>query len=446
MNGRLFIWSLTSALAGFLFGFDTVVISGAEETIQQLWGLSDFSHGLAMSMALWGTVIGSLIGSFPTDWVGRKKTLVAIGLLYLVSAVWSALATTPLSFMVARFIGGLGVGISTVTAPLYISEISPPNRRGLLAGMFQFNIVFGILVAFMSNALLSGLGENAWRWMMGVEAVPAVIYMLMCFGLPESPRWLISQQRREEAVGVLQSISPETSRVKLEADADEIADAALSSIRGGSGTSLWSRRLRRPVMLAFLIAFFNQLSGINAILYFAPRIFAMTGLGDQAALLNSVGIGITNLIFTFVGLHLIDRLGRRTLLYIGSLGYIVSLGLCSWAFFTENFQIVPACIFAFIAAHAVGQGAVIWVFIAEIFPNQSRAAGQSLGSFTHWIFAALLTLFFPKMVAAFPPGGVFLFFCGMMVLQLLWVALMVPETKGVALEQIERQLGTSDPV
>ena len=442
MNGRLFYWSLTAALAGFLFGFDTVVISGAEKTIQSLWELGDFQHGLAMSMALWGTVVGSLAGSWPTDRFGRTKTLLSIGILYFVSAVWSGLATDVYSFMIARFIGGVGVGISTVAAPLYISEIAPPERRGRLAGMFQFNIVFGILIAFVSNTLLSGLGENAWRWMLGVEAVPALVYSLMCFGLPESPRWLIGRQDdRDGAIAVLRLVNPEASDIEVGNKADEIAAVAheLSSTGG-----FWSSRLRTPILLAFLIAFFNQLSGINAILYFAPRIFELTGLGEQAALLQSVGIGITNLVFTFVGLWLIDRLGRRTLLYIGSFGYIVSLGLCSWAFFAESYAIVPGCIFAFIAAHAIGQGAVIWVFISEIFPNRHRAQGQSLGSFTHWIFAALLTLLFPSMVTMFDPGSVFGFFCFMMLLQLLWVKTMVPETKGRPLEEIEHELGMAE--
>ena len=442
VNSRLFYWSLTAALAGFLFGFDTVVISGAEKTIQSLWELGDFQHGLAMSMALWGTVVGSLTGSWPTDRIGRKRTLIAIGVLYFVSAVWSALATDVYSFMIARFIGGVGVGISTVAAPLYISEIAPPESRGRLAGMFQFNIVFGILIAFVSNSLLGGLGENGWRWMLGVEAVPALIYSLMCFGLPQSPRWLIGRKEdRDSATRVLRLIHDDASESDANAKADEIAAVAHDASSTGS---FWSNRLKTPILLAFLIAFFNQLSGINAILYFAPRIFEMTGLGEQAALLQSVGIGVTNLIFTFVGLWLIDRLGRRTLLYIGSFGYIASLGLCAWAFSSENFAIVPACIFAFIAAHAVGQGAVIWVFISEIFPNRHRAQGQSLGSFTHWIFAALLTLFFPSMVTMFKPQFVFGFFCFMMVLQLLWVKTMVPETKGRPLESIEHDLGTSE--
>ncbi len=414
MNGRIFFWSLTSALAGFLFGFDTVVISGAEKTIQTLWGLSPGLHGIAMASALYGTVVGSLLGGWPADRFGRKATLLWIGVLYFVGAVGSGLAPNVAIFILARVIGGLGIGISTVVAPMYISEIAPPKHRGRLAGMFQFNIVFGILI-------------------------PSLLYAVFCFGLPESPRWLLSKKGdREAGMRVLQRIEPETSSAEIAAEAETIIVA--SSEKASSG-HFWTKRLRKPIMLAILIAFFNQLSGINAILYFAPRIFELTGLGAKAALLQSIGIGVTNLVFTFVGLWLIDRLGRRTLLYIGSFGYIASLGLVAWAFFTEHFSIVPVCIFAFIAAHAIGQGAVIWVFISEIFPNRHRAEGQTLGSFTHWIFAALLTTFFPRMVSAFPPGYVFSFFAGMMVLQLIWVKTMVPETKGVPLEQIQKQLG-----
>jgi MFS family permease len=414
--GRLFYYSLTAALAGFLFGFDTVVISGAEQTIQRLWNLSAGVHGIAMGAALYGTVLGSLLGAWPADRLGRRPTLLGVGVLFLVSAIASALAPNASFFIVARFVGGLGIGISTVAAPMYISEIAPPEKRGRLAAMFQLNIVLGIVIAFASNAALSKIvgGPDAWRWMLGVAAAPSLVYSLMCLGLPESPRWLALQGegRREKGDGL-----------------------------HGLGEGFWTWRLRVPIALAFLVAFFNQLSGINAILYFAPRIFALSGFGEQAALLQSVGIGVTNLVFTFVGLGLIDRLGRRTLLLIGSIGYILSLGTCAWAFYTHHETIVPICIFAFIAAHAIGQGTVIWVLISEIFPNRYRAAGQSLGSATHWVFAALLTTVFPLMVTAFHPGAIFLFFTVMMALQLVWVLTKVPETKGVPLEEIQRQLG-----
>jgi sugar porter (SP) family MFS transporter len=441
MKLRILFWSITSALAGFIFGFDTVVISGAEQTIQKLWGLSAGLHGLAMGSALYGTVLGSLIGGWPTDKFGRKPTLLFIGVLYIVSALGCGFSNGVGMFIVARIIGGIGIGISTVAAPLYISEISPPAYRGRLAGLFQFNIVFGIVVAFASNAIIARLGgDDAWRWMLGIAAVPSVIYAVMCFGLPESPRWLLSRKGdRAAGIKVLKLIEPDKSEVQLEAQADEIIAAADDERHVASG--FWSWQLRVPILLAFLVAFFNQLSGINAVLYFAPRIFEMTGLGEKAALLQSVGIGITFLIFTLVGLGLIDRLGRRTLLYIGSFGYIASLGLTAWAFFTQHYAIVPACIFAFIAAHGVGQGTVIWVLISEIFPNRHRAEGQALGSATHWIFAALITTLFPIFVAGFAPGYIFSFFAFMMVLQLIWVKTMVPETKGISLEDMQHKLG-----
>jgi len=441
MKKQVFLWSITSALAGFLFGFDTVVISGAEQTIQKLWNLAGTMHGLVVGSALYGTVLGSIVGGWPADKIGRKRTLLSIGVLYVASAIGCAFAGDVKLFVVARFLGGLGIGISTIASPLYISEIAPPAYRGRLAGMFQFNIVFGIVVAFASNAVFARFGgENAWRWMLGVAAVPSLIYSAMCFGLPESPRWLITRKNdRAAGVHVLKLIEPEKSEAQISAHADEIFMAGHREKAVTAG--FWSLRMSRPILLAFLIAFFNQMSGINAVLYFAPRIFEMTGLHEKAAMLQSVGIGITNLVFTFVGLWLIDRLGRRTLLFIGSVGYILSLGLTAWAFFTQHVNIVPACIFAFIGAHAIGQGAVIWVFISEIFPNRHRAEGQALGSFTHWIFAALLTTFFPKLVELLAPGYVFLFFCGMMVLQLVWVKFMVPETKGVPLEEMQRKLG-----
>jgi len=439
MKKQIFVWSLVSALAGFLFGFDTVVISGAEQKIQALWGLSDRLQGLAIGSALYGTILGALLGGWPTDRFGRKKTLVLIGILYVIAAVGCAFANGVIPFIVARVLGGIGIGISTVAAPLYISEIAPAKYRGRLAGMFQFNIVFGILVAYGSNWLLSGVGPNDWRWMLGVAAFPSLIYTVCCFGLPESPRWLIVRKGdRAAGLKVLKLIEPDASTAQVEADADQI-QATASEQR--TAARFWNWQMRVPILLAILVAFFNQFSGINAVLYFAPRIFELAGLGAKAALLKSVGIGVTNILFTFVGLWLIDRLGRRTLLMIGAFGYIASLGLTAWAFFTHHYGIVPTCIFAFIAAHAVGQGTVIWVFISEIFPNRHRAEGQTLGCSTHWTCAALLTTLFPMTVSAFSPGYVFVFFCGMMVLELIWVITMVPETKGVPLEEMQRKLG-----
>ena len=430
--------AIVASLAGFLFGFDTVVISGVEQTIQKLWGLNSMLHGLVISMALWGTVIGSLIGGWPTEYFGRKKTLLWVGLLYLVSALGSAMTNEVYSFMIFRLIGGLGVGISTVAAPMFISEIAPPKYRGRLTGMFQFNIVFGILVAFLSNSLLGDIGENSWRWMLGVQAFPAFVFTLLCIGLPESPRWLIvCKNDLAEGLAVLKKTSPSSSEGEIKLLYNQIIASANEKQQP---RALFTSRLLKPILLAFFIAFFNQLSGINAILYFAPRIFQMAGLESQAALLQSVGLGITNLIFTFVGLWLIDLLGRRKLLFIGSFGYIFSLGLTTWAFASGNVGMVPLYIFAFIAAHAIGQGAVIWVFISEIFPNRQRAFGQSLGSFTHWFFAALITLVFPLMTEVFKPEVIFGIFLGMMVLQLLWVFLFVPETKGVPLEEMEDRM------
>jgi sugar porter (SP) family MFS transporter len=440
MSGRLIFWSITSALAGFLFGFDTVVISGAEKDIQSLWQLTAAMHGVAIGSALYGTVVGSLIGGWPSDRYGRRNTLMFIGMLYLAGAIGSASASDVYSFAAARFLGGLGIGISTIVAPLYISEIAPPKHRGLLAGMFQFNIVFGILVAYLSNALFAGVGPNAWRWMLGVATFPSLLYTVLCYALPESPRWLLCIKSDEaNAKRTLRAIRPDATLAEIE---DETAAIKAANMRTHSTGKFWSASLRAPISLAFFVAFFNQMSGINAILYFAPRIFELTGLGARAALLQSVGIGLTNLIFTLIGIWLIDRLGRRTLLYIGSIGYIASLSLVAFAFFTSHYAIVPACIFAFIAAHAVGQGAVIWVYISEIFPNRQRAQGQALGSFTHWFFAALLTTVFPVVVSGIAPGYVFSFFAAMMVLQLWWVRASVVETKGASLEHIQRSLGT----
>ncbi|MBC8373067.1 MAG: sugar porter family MFS transporter [Planctomycetes bacterium] len=438
---RLFFWSITAALAGFLFGFDTIVISGAEQKFQELWKLGSNMHGLCMSAALWGMVLGSLIGGWPSERFGRKKTLIWIGVFYFVSAVGSGIAPEKWFFMISRFIGGLGVGMATVASPMYISEISPAKMRGRLAGMFQFNIVFGILIAFVSNYFLGKYvnAEVAWRWMLGVEAFPALLYTLMCFTIPESPRWLIVHGgKRQEGMDIFRQINPDLSESEITLLADSV-EASLGDRE--TSAKFFTKRLKIPIMLAFLVAFFNQLSGINAILYFAPRIFEWTGLAKSAAMLQTVGIGATNLIFTYVGLWLIDKLGRRTLLYIGSFGYIASLGLCTWAFQSGNFTIVPYCIFAFIAAHAIGQGAVIWVFISEIFPNRNRAAGQTLGSFTHWFFAATLTFVFPRMADILSPAVIFGFFCFMMVLQLVWVKCMVPETKGISLEDMQKKLG-----
>lgn len=438
MNHRkIFLWSITVALAGFLFGFDTVVISGADMSLQALWPRGEVFHGfVVMASALWGTVIGALTGGFPTDRLGRKKTLFWIGVLYFVSAVGSALATDPFMFAFFRFIGGLGVGASTVAAPAYVSEIAPPKDRGKLVALYQFNIVFGILVAFVSNYLLSGIGENAWRWMVGVEAIPAFIYTLMILGVPRSPRWLLVKKHdRAAAAKTLRLIDP---GMDVEAEMERILSDQRDVVRG---ETIFSPKYRFALTLAFLIAFFNQFSGINAFLYYAPRIFEIAGLEKSSALLSSVGIGATNLVFTLIGLALIDRFGRRQLMYIGSVGYILSLSSVAVAFLLGiKGMAVPVFLFLFIASHAVGQGAVIWVFISEIFPNHLRASGQSFGSSVHWVLAAAIPSSIPFLFGSIGAAPVFGIFAFMMVLQLIFVWRMMPETKGVSLEELEMQL------
>lgn len=436
-KNRVLGWSIAVALAGFLFGFDTAVISGADQPIQRLWGHDDLFHGLfIMSMALWGTVFGAMFGGIPCDRIGRSRTLFWIGVLYLVSALGSAAAPDPFTFSFFRFIGGLGVGASSVAAPTYISEIAPARTRGRLVALYQFNIVLGILIAYVSNYFLGQIGEGAWRWMLGVEAVPAAIYLLLVMRVPESPRWLILYKHEDaKAERILARLNPETDVKDLVRDVHQ-AEQSEGKHR------LFSRKYRFLILLAFLLAFFNQLSGINFVIYYAPRIFEAAAFGANTALLSTAGIGIVNLLFTLLGMYLIDRAGRRKLMLIGSVGYIVSLALVSRAFFTESFDNfgVPVYLFIFIASHAIGQGAVIWVFISEIFPNQVRAYGQAFGSFTHWIWAALITLLMPYVLGQFTGGPVFAFFAGMMVLQLLFVIFIMPETKGVPLEELQRKL------
>ena len=433
---KILIWSITAALAGFLFGFDTVVISGADKKLQLLWGSSDVFHGVVViGMALWGTVIGALLGGIPTNRIGRKNTLVWIGILYTVSALGSALANDPITFAVFRFIGGLGVGASTIAAPAYISEIAPAKDRGKLVGLYQFNIVFGILIAFFSNYLLNGIGENAWRWMVGVEAIPAALYTVFAFTIPKSPRWLLTKFRNSEAKTVLQLINPDQDSEKLMM---EIKDEMENTV---PHENIFIKKYRFPLILAFCIAFFNQLSGINAFLYYAPRIMTEAGLAESSALLSSIGIGVTNMLFTLLGIYLIDRVGRKQLMYAGSIGYILSLSLVACAFFLNwTGMAMPIFLFMFIAAHAIGQGTVIWVFISEIFPNHLRGSGQSFGSSVHWILAAVVPSLIPVLFATIGAGIVFAFFAFMMVLQLLFVAFVMPETKGISLEELSKIL------
>ena len=440
---KLWNWSLTVALAGFLFGFDTVVISGANAPIKELWQTSAWFHGVfIMSMALWGTVLGSLAGGIPTKRIGRKNTLIWVGVLYLVSALGSGLATDLYMFSFFRFLGGVGVGASTVAAPTYISEISTAKSRGRLVALYQFNIVFGILIAFISNYLLDVVGgSNDWRWMLGVEALPAALYCLLILGVPNSPRWLMVE--RGDASGALQTLQ------LLHGD-EGSAKAELDTIKAHqseeeASANVFSGKYNKSLLLAFLLAFFNQLSGINFILYYAPVILENAGFASSDSLLSSIAIGGTNLIFTFVGLYLIDRMGRKSLMYIGSVGYIISLAMVAYGFKTEaaaGFNLF--FILTFIASHAVGQGAVIWVFISEIFPNSVRAAGQAWGTGTHWVFAALITMLGEVVIEAFPGWTVFAFFAAFMVLQLLFTHFMMPETKGVSLEELQDQLTSKD--
>jgi sugar porter (SP) family MFS transporter len=429
----LWSWSITVAVAGFLFGFDTAVISGADQPIQQLWNTSDLFHGaFIMSSALWGTVIGALAGNIPCDRFGRKPTLIGIGALYLLSALGSALAPDPYSFSILRFIGGLGVGISSIAVPAFISEIAPAAMRGRLVALYQFQIVFGILVAFFSNFVVSSAFELDWRWMLGIEAIPAAVYLLLVFRVPESPRWLLLHGKDEaRARAVISSVNL--------GHVDKIIAEIKEGMQTFSSDRLFQSQFSRPIMLGFLIAFFNQLSGINFVIYFAPRIFGLAGLDSSAALLSTTGIGIVNLVFTMLGVYLIDRAGRKFLMTIGSLGYIVSLAAVAWSFYANaGGMVIVGFLFVFIASHAVGQGAVIWVFIAEIFPNRVRSKGQSLGSGTHWVFAATIALLMPYALSIFSGHVIFGFFAFMMLLQLAWVLFVMPETKGRTLESLAK--------
>lgn len=433
----LWFWSVTVAVAGFLFGFDTAVISGADQPIQTLWQTSDLFHGaFIMSSALWGTVLGALFGNIPCDRFGRKPTLVGIGVLYLLSAIGSAIAADPYTFSVFRFVGGLGVGVSSIAVPAYISEIAPADKRGRLVALYQFQIVFGILVAYLSNFLLASAAGLGWRWMLGIEALPAALFLWLVARVPESPRWLLMSGASDSvARAIIDSVNPKR------------ADAVIEEIKSGLTTfqdRLFVRQFRLPIVLAFLIAFFNQLSGINFVIYFAPRIFGLAGLDGSAALLSTAGIGLTNLLFTLLGIYLIDRAGRRALLILGSIGYIVSLAAVSWSFATDaGGNLVVAFLFLFIASHAVGQGAVIWVFIAEIFPNSVRSKGQSLGCGTHWVLAATIALLMPYVLSQFAAHTIFAFFAGMMVLQLAFVVFVMPETRGRSLESLSKSLSAA---
>ena len=427
---------MISALAGFLFGFDTVVISGAEKTLQIIWNSSDLFHGfVVVSMALWGTVIGAIFGGIPSDKLGRKKTLVFIGVLYFLSAIGSAFANGPIIFSFFRFIGGIGIGVSTIAVPTYITEISPAKDRGRLVGLYQFNLVFGMLIAFLSNYYFIAFGEDSWRYMMGIEAFPALLYLIFSFYIPFSPRWLISKGKINEASNILGQINTkdQTKIIIQEIESD------LNNTK--SDESIFIKKYRFVLILAFCVAFFNQFSGINAVLYYAPRIFEETGLDDTAALFNSVIIGIINLIFTYIGISLIDKIGRKKLMLIGSVGYILSLLMMALNIKDNLIGINTSIfIFSFIASHAIGQGTVIWVFISEIFPNKLRSNGQAFGSSVHWILAAIIPALIPYLFNTIGSEIVFLGFAIMMIFQLLFVIFIMPETKGISIESLFKKI------
>jgi sugar porter (SP) family MFS transporter len=435
----VFTWSIVIALGGFLFGFDTAVISGAEQSIQQYWSLNTLEHGLTVSIALIGTVIGSLVGGYPSDRLGRKKTLYIIAALYLLSSLGTAMATNWYLFLLFRFLGGLGVGASSVTAPIYISEISPPAKRGMLVGLFQFNVVFGIVISYLSNYVIGLGGEHSWRLMLGIQAIPSAAFLLLLRLIPESPRWLILKKGKiGEARAIFDQIDPYSAEELTLSIMEKGRTDGISNER----PALFSAKYKTPVLLAMLFAVFNQVSGINAIIYYAPRIFEMTGLGRNSSLLSTAGLGLMNFMFTLLAMNFIDRVGRRSLMLIGSVGLIATLGLVSFSFYQQHFSVwsVPVFLFVYIAFFAFSQGAVIWVFISEIFPTQVRAKGQTLGSTTHWVMAAAIAFSFPYLAEKAGGGNTFLFFAVMMVLQLLFVWKFMPETKGKSLEQIEHSL------
>lgn len=461
--------ALIAALGGLLFGFDTAVISGAERDLQRLFqpaeGLGPraqaFWHGFLVASALIGTVVGSLVVGRYADKYGRRLTMFGLAVLYFVSAVGSGLAWDWYSFVIFRFIGGLGVGGASVVSPMYIAEISPAAVRGRLVALAQFNIVLGILLAFLSNYLIAEQlpidDAIAWRWMLGVEAIPAAAYFGLLFLTPRSPRWLVAVGREDEARQVLYRVGVDEEAGGVEAELLAIKQS-IDLEHYALEEPFFQRKYLAPILMAFAIAAFNQLSGINAILYYSTRVFEIAGFGTRASLLNSVGLGLMNLVFTMAALGLIDHFGRRKLMLVGSIGYIASLSTIAWVFYTQSALaenasgvvvrqigqtggwIVLVSLLVFIASHAFGQGAVIWVFISEIFPTRVRARGQALGSFTHWIFAAIISQTFP-LIAEKSGGHIFAFYALCMVGQLLWVLIVMPETKGVPLEKIQEQLG-----
>jgi SP family xylose:H+ symportor-like MFS transporter len=444
-NPTLILSAVVAALGGFLFGFDTAVISGTTQWLEEFFRLTSASLGFTVASAILGTIAGAVVVGRPSDRYGRRAVLFILALLYLGSAIGSALAQNWYMFLIYRFLGGIGVGGSSVVAPIYIAEISPARKRGRMVAIVQFNVVMGMLIAYLSNYLIStlGLGDVEWRWMFGVEAFPALLFFVLLFFIPLSPRWLVARKRIEEAALVLGKCGTDSGSV--EEEIEEIRES-LKQASGRKSERLFSRKYRKPIFLAMAIAVFNQLSGINAVLYYAPYIFKMAGAGSQTALLQSVAIGGTFVVFTMLALSVIDRFGRKTLMIAGSVGYIISLAVTAWAFYTYGTDfnraggtVVLASILVFMAAHSFGQGTVIWVFISEVFPNSVRARGQALGSFTHWFMAAVISWSFP-IIADISGGHTFAFYAACMVGQLLWVLLVMPETRGLTLESIQKKL------
>lgn len=438
LNSDLLKSTAVGALGGLLFGFDTAVIAGTTHSLTLVYGLSPAALGFTVSIALWGTVIGSMFAGIPGQRLGGRETLRILAVFYVVSALGCAFAWNWHSLVVSRFIGGLAIGGSSVLGPVYIAELAPAKWRGRLVGLFQINIVVGILLAYFSNYCIArlGLGAGEWRWQLGIAAVPAVVFLVLLFGIPPSSRWLATRNRVEEARAVLQRMGAEDPETEL----GEIV-ASIHFERSQTTEPLFSRKYRLPIFLAITIGMFNQLSGINAILYYLNDIFSAAGFSKVSGDLQAVAVGAMNLLATLLAMTVIDKLGRKTLLLIGSVGMVACLSGVAAVFFTNRHQSsLVWLLVAYIAFFAISQGAVIWVFISEVFPNRVRAKGQSLGSSTHWIMNALISGTFPllaKSSGAYP----FVFFAAMMVVQFFVVLLFYPETKGVTLEQMQHRLG-----
>jgi MFS transporter, SP family, arabinose:H+ symporter len=432
--------SIVAALGGLLFGFDTAVISGTTRDLTTVFDLSAKSLGWTVASAVWGTVIGAMLAGIPGDKYGRRLSLRFMAVLYVVSALGCALAWDWDSLVAFRVIGGLGIGGSSVLGPMYIAEIAPSKWRGRLVGMFQFNVVFGILVAYFSNYVIGrmGFGLNEWRWMLGIAALPAAFFLVMLFGIPESPRWLVKRQRVEEAREVLRTVGEEDYERELQ----EIV-ASIDAEHGHANEPLFSRKYLFPIFLAVSIGMFNQLSGINAVLYYLNDIFLQAGFSRVSGDLQAVAVGGTNLLFTILAMSIIDKVGRRTLLLVGSVGTALCLAGVAAVFLTgQHKELLVWLLVGFIASFAFSQGAVIWVYLGEVFPNRVRAKGQSLGSFSHWFMNAIISQSFP-VLAKYSGGLPFVFFSAMMVVQFFVVLAVYPETKGVSLEQMQKKLGIS---